>query len=285
VLTGRPDASTKRVADRELLALGAAGLAGGLFRAYPAGGGLSQTAVNDQAGAKTQAAALATAGAAALTLLALAPLLSDLPLAVLGGIVLVAAAGLAEPAGLRALRAVRLDEYALALAATAGVLALGALGGILVAVLLSLVVVLWHLNHPPIVRLGRDPASGQYRDLALEPALETVPGLLVARIEGRLFFANARPVTGRLLDLVAATEPPPAVVLLDAASVNDTDVTAAEAFEELHDVLARRGVTLWGASLRARVQALSARRPRWAEAQDRAFPTLDAAVAAFRARP
>ncbi|MBV9579908.1 MAG: SulP family inorganic anion transporter [Chloroflexi bacterium] len=271
-------------ADRELLALGAAGIGGGLFRAYPPGGGLSQTAVNDQAGARSQAAELVTASMVALTLLALAPLFSDLPLAVLGGIVLVAAMGLADPSGLLALRAMRRDEYALALAAALGVLVFGTLGGILVAVLLSLGVLLWHLDHPPIVRLGRDSTTGAYRDLALEPDLETVPGLLVVRVEGRLFFVNARPVTERLRELVDASTSPPAVLLLDASSVNDTDVTAAEAIEELHDTLARQGTELWAAHVEGRGRALEARRERWVAAQDRVFPTLDAAVAAFHAR-
>lgn len=271
-------------ADRELVALGAAGVAGGFFRAYPAGGGLSQTAVNDQAGAKSQAAELVTAAVTGLTLVALAPLFSNLPLAVLGGIVLVAAMGLADPTALGELRGERTDEWALALVAVAGVLIYGTLGGILVAVVLSLIVLLWHLNHPPIVTLGRDPRTGAYRDLAQDSKLETVPGLLVVRVEGRLFFANARTVTDRLLELVDATHPTPAVLLVDASSFNDADVTAAEAIEELHDALQRRDVQLWGANFGGRARALIERRPRWAEASERIFPTLDAAEAAFRMR-
>jgi SulP family sulfate permease len=271
-------------ADRELVALGAAGIAGGLFRAYPAGGGLSQTAVNDASGARSQLAGLVTAAAAALTLLVLAPLFSDLPLAVLAGIVLVAAMGLADPTGLRALRRMRADEYWLALVACAGVLVFGTLAGILAAILVSVGLLLWMMNHPPIARLGRDPASGSYRDLARNPQLETVPGLLMVRVESRLYFANARRVTERLLDLVEREDPPPTVLLMDSASVSDGDVTAVEAFEELHDTLARRGVELWGANFYGRVRDLLERRERWDDARHRVFATLDAAVEAFRSR-
>jgi sulfate permease, SulP family len=271
-------------ADRELIALGAAGFAGGFFRAYPAGGGLSQTAVNDASGARSQLAGLVTAAATALTLLALAPLFSDLPLAVLAGIVLVASLGLADPAGLRALRSMRLDEYWLALVACAGVLVLGTLAGILVAILVSLGVLLWVMNHPPIVRLGRDPVSGSYRDVARNPELTAVPGMLIVRVESRLYFANARRVTMRMLEIVEDERPTPVVLLVDSEGIGDADITAAEAIEELHDTLERRGIELWAANVYGRMRELAERHERWSEAQRRVFPTIDAAVEAFRAR-
>ncbi len=167
--------------------------------------------------------------------------------------------------------------------AIGGVLVYGTLGGIVVAVILSLIVLLWNLNHPAIVPLGRDPVTGGYRDLGLEPDLETVPGLLIVRVEGRLFFANARSVTNRLLELVDRTRPTPSVLLVDASSVNDADVTAAEALEELHDTLQRRDVELWAANvLGRRAREIAERRPRWTAAHERIYPTLDAAEAAFR---
>jgi SulP family sulfate permease len=271
-------------ADRELVALGAAGLAGGFFRAYPAGGGLSQTAVNDASDARSQLAGLVTSGASALTLLALAPLFSDLPLAVLAGIVLVAALGLADAAGLRALRSMRADEYWLAIVTCAGVLLLGTLAGILTAVLVSITLLLWLMNHPPIVRLGRDPVSGSYRNLALHPELTTTPGMLIIRVESRLYFANARRVTTRMLELVDEERPAPAVLLIDAEGIGDTDVTAAEAIEELADALGRRGVEFWGANIYGRMRELAEHRERWEHARTRVFPTLDAAVEAFGSR-
>jgi len=272
-------------ADRELLALGAASLAGGFFRAYPSGGGLSQTAVNSGSGARSQAAGLATAVVVALTLLVLAPAFSDLPLAVLGGIVLMVALGLAELSGLHDLRSFRLAEFRLALVAAVGVLLLGVLNGILVAVLISLLVLLWELNHPPIVILGRDPRSGAYRRITGDGDLASTPGLLIVRVESRLFFANARRVMARLRDVVVSGDPLPAVVVLDASAITDIDVTAADAFEQLRDDLAARGIDLWVARLEGRTLDLEMRRPRWADDhQGRVYPTLDAAVEAFQSR-
>lgn len=150
-------------ADRELLALGAANLAGGLFQAYPAGGGTSQTAVNDGAGARTQLAEVVTAVVAVLTLTLLAGLLADLAQAILGAIVLVAAIGLVNLAPLRRMRTIRRRDFWLGLVALAGVLIFGVLPGVLVAVLISLLVLLHELDHPRVV------------------ASERAPGLLVVR--------------------------------------------------------------------------------------------------------
>jgi SulP family sulfate permease len=145
-------------------------------------------------------------------------------------------------------------------------------------------VLLWELNHPPIVPLGRDPRSGAYRRLADDGGLTSTPGLLIVRIESQLYFANARRVMARLRDMVLSADPRPTVVLLDASAMTDTDVTAAEAFEQLHDDLAAAGIDLWVANLHKRARELAARRVRWAGAQDRLFPTLDAAVEGSRSR-
>lgn len=271
-------------ADRELVALGAASVAGGFFRAYPSGGGLSQTAVNHGSGARSQMAGLVTAGVVALTLLVLAPAFSDLPLAVLGGIVLVVALGLAELSDLRELRSMRLRAFRLAVVAAVGVVLFGVLNGILLAVVISLLVLLYQLNHPPIVTLGRDPASGTYRPLDGDRALTSVPGLRIVRLESQLYFANARRVMARLRDLVVTADPPAEVLLLDASAVTDVDVTAVEAFEQLHDDLAAAGIELWVANLEGSAFDLATRRARWEGAQDRVFPTLDAALTAFQSR-
>jgi sulfate permease, SulP family len=217
-------------ADRELLALGAANLGAGLFQAYPAGGGTSQTAVNDGAGARTRLAGVVTAGMTVLALTLLAPLLGDLPQAILGAIVLVAALGLVNLAPLRRIRTIRQRDYWLGLVALAGVLAVGVLRGVLEAVLISLLVLLHELNHPRIV------------------ADERAPGLLAVRPEGRLFFANARRVCDRIAAIAVARRPPPRVVLLDLSAVNDLEVTALERLAELAETLHGRGMALWVAA-------------------------------------
>jgi sulfate permease, SulP family len=261
-------------ADRELLALGAANLGGGLLQAYPAGGGTSQTAVNDQAGARTQLAAVVTAALAVLTLTLLAGLLADLPLAVLGAIVLVAAIGLVQLAPLRRIRTIRQRDFWLALVALAGVLAFGVLRGVLGAVLISLLVLLHELDHPRIV------------------AGERAPGLLVVRPEGRLFFANARRVLDRITAIIAEQRPPPRVVLLDLSAVNDLEITALERLADLAEDLRGQGKALWVAAPSERPLAMLRRA---AELLGRAglqadtgrlgvrvFMSLDDALAAYR---
>jgi SulP family sulfate permease len=114
-------------ADQELRALGAANVAGGCFQAFPAGGGLSQTAVNRETGARSQLAGIVTAGVVVLTLLFLTPLFENLPQATLGAVVIVAVAGLVDLAALRRIRELRVRDFGLALVALAGVLVLGVL--------------------------------------------------------------------------------------------------------------------------------------------------------------
>jgi SulP family sulfate permease len=217
-------------ADRELLALGAANLGAGLFQAYPAGGGTSQTAVNDAAGARTRLAGVVTAAVAVLTLTVLAPLLADLAQAILGAIVLVAAVGLVNLAPLQRIRTIRRRDFWLGLVALGSVLALGVLRGVLAAVLISLLVLLHELDNPRIVA-GRP-----------------VPGLLAVRPEGRLFFANARRVVDRVAAIVAAERPPPRVLLLDLGAVNDLEVTALDRLADLAEDLHGRGMALWAAA-------------------------------------
>jgi sulfate permease, SulP family len=213
-------------ADRELLALGAANLGAGLFQAYPAGGGTSQTAVNDGAGAKTRLAGVVTAAVTVLALTLLAPLLADLPQAILGAIVLVAAIGLVNLAPLRRIRAIRQRDFCLGLVA----LVLGVLRGVLEAVVISLLVLLHELDHPRIV------------------AGERAPGLLVIRPEGRLFFADARRVVDRIAAIAADRRPQPRVVLLDLSAVNDLELTALERLADLAEDLHGQGRALWVAA-------------------------------------
>ncbi|HEV8166372.1 MAG TPA: SulP family inorganic anion transporter [Actinomycetota bacterium] len=217
-------------ADRELLALGAANLGAGLFQAYPAGGGTSQTAVNDGAGAKTRLAGVVTAAVTVLALTLLAPLLADLPQAILGAIVLVAAIGLVNLAPLRRIRAIRQRDFWLGLVALVGVLVLGVLRGVLEAVVISLLVLLHELDHPRIV------------------AGERAPGLLVIRPQGRLFFANARRVVDRIAAIAADRRPQPRVVLLDLSAVNDLELTALERLADLAEDLHGQGRALWVAA-------------------------------------
>jgi SulP family sulfate permease len=270
-------------ADQELRAQGAANLAGGCFQAFPAGGGLSQTAVNRETGARSQLAGTVTALVVVLTLLFLTPLFEDLPQATLGAVVIVAVVGLVDLAALRRIRRIRFRDYALALVALAGVLVLGVLQGVLLAVIVSMLTLIHGTNHPPIEVLGRRPGSGHWRDLDRHPDGETVPGMLVLRPVAPIYFANGPRLRGRVLDLVDACDPPPRVLVLDLDAVPDIDVTALDLLPSFDADLRERSITLWLANPNARPLDMLRRLPDADAWERRLFGDLDAAAAAFAA--
>lgn len=234
--------------DKELLALGMANIGGGFFQAMPAGGGTSQTAVNAQAGAKTQLAGIATAAAVILTLLFLAPFISLMPEAALGALVLVAAAGLIKVGEFQAIARIRKIEFWWAIIAFAGVVLLGTLEGILVAVIASLLNLIHQANHPPVYPLGRKPGTDVFRPLSADhPEDETFPGLLIARTEGRMHFASAPRTGDKLRALI--NEAQPRVMVLDCSAIPDIEYTALEMLAGLEEKLREQGITLWLAAL------------------------------------
>jgi len=180
-------------ANQELVALGAANLAGSLFQIMPAGGGTSQTAVNRGAGAQSQVAGLVAAAVVVATLLFLAPLFGMMPQPVLAAVVIVASVGLISPQEFRSILRVRSMEFRWALIAMVGVMVLGTLQGILAAVLVSILALAIHANRRPVYVLGRKPGTTTFfRPLSAEhPADETFPGLLLLKLEGNVHFANA----------------------------------------------------------------------------------------------
>jgi len=209
-------------ANRELLATGAANLAGAFFGAMPAGGGTSQTAVVRAVGGRSQKASLVTAAASAATMLALAPLLGLLPQAVLAAIVIVYSLSLIQPLEFASIRKVRRMEFLWALAAFLGVLAFGTLQGIIVAIVLSLVGLSSQVARPRIDVIGRKRGEDLLRPVSPEhPDDETFEGLLILRPEGRLFFANAQQVADRIRELVADNKP--RVLMLDLSRVFDIE--------------------------------------------------------------
>jgi sulfate permease, SulP family len=269
--------------DRELVALGVANVGGGLFRAFPAGGGLSQTAVNERAGARTQLAEIATASLVALVLIALAPLVRYIPEAALGGIVLVAAAGLLSREEAQAIRRLRVRDWAFTMLTLAAVLVLGTLQGILVGVVVSLLTLFWDLNHPPLILLARKPGTDMFRSAAEHPDDERIPGLLILRVESPLYFGNAQRVIDRIALHVHESDPPPRVSLLAGSAVSDADTTAAAVLAERTDRLEMAGTEVWLAALTGRVLDMVRRSPRWTnlEARGRVHPTVVSAVEAY----
>jgi sulfate permease, SulP family len=269
-------------ANQELVALGGANLAGGLFQAIPAGGGLSQTAVNDRSGARSQVSSLVTASSVALVLLFLASLFVYVPEPILGAIVLVAALGLIDVAGLKRIRRLRLDDYVFGLIAALGVLALGALQGLLVGIVVSLVTLFWKLNHPPIFILGRKPDTNVFRELGHDPADIVYEGLMIARVESGLYFGNSQRVTDRLAKMVDDAPDRPRTLLLDLSAVPQIDSTAVEVFGDLAERLEAGGTRLWLAAMTTSVLEVAKAAPHWSDlkASRLIFPTLSEGVGA-----
>jgi len=182
-------------ANRELFATGLANAGGALLGAMPAGGGTSQTAVNREAGAKTQVACLVTAAMALGTMLFLAPLIGRMPQATLAAVVIVYSIGLIKPVEFHAVLRVRRTEFVWALVALVGVVLLGTLKGIIVAIIVSLAALAHQLADLPVYVLVRKRGTPVFRPASAEhPDDESIPGVLVLRPEGRVFFANAEQV-------------------------------------------------------------------------------------------
>jgi len=238
-------------ANRELLATGAANLAGALLGAMPAGGGTSQTAVVRAAGGRSQIASLATAGTAGLTMLLLAPLLGLLPQATLAAVVIVYSVGLIQPQEFIAIRKVRTMEFRWALVACLGVLMLGTLKGILVAIILSMISLSIQAAHPRVYVIGRKRDADVLRPLSAEhPDDETIEGLLLARPEGRIFFLNADSVLAQVEALIK--EQRPRVVALDMSRVPDIEYSALRMLEDLERRAQALGVEYWLVALNPR---------------------------------
>ena len=272
------------VANRELIALGVANLAGSFFQGFPAGGGTSQTAVNSRAGAQTQVSALITVAMVAATLLFLAPLIGLLPQATLAAVVMVTTAPLLNPADFRSILAVRRTEFLWAVAACIGVVLLGTLQGILVAVAISLLMLFYQANHPLVYVVKRKPGTGDFRPQSAEhPEDESIPGLLIIRTEGRMTFASAPYAREKLAALVGELRP--RVVILECSAIPDFEYTALHALMQAEERLQARGITLWLTALNPEALEVVLRSPLGRTlGRQRMFFNLRDAVTAFETR-
>jgi anti-anti-sigma factor len=231
-------------ANRELLATGIANMGGALLGAMPGGGGTSQTAVNRLAGARTQTAQLVTASMTLVTMLLLGPLIALMPQATLAAIVIVYSVGLIKPEEFREILHVRRTEFIWALIAFAGVMLVGTLKGIIVAIIASVVGLAYQVANPPLYVLGRKPGTNVFRPRSDEhPEDEAFPGLLLLRPEGRIFFVNAEQLSHRILVEIEAAEP--RIVVLDMRAVFDLEYTALKMFVEAEKKLRERGMRVW----------------------------------------
>ena len=247
-------------ADRELLATGLANVGGALLGAMPGGGGTTQTAVNVLAGARTQLAEMVTAAIALVTTLFLAPLVSMMPQSALAALVIVYSFGLIKPIEFREILSIRRTEFSWAIVAFAGVVLVGTLKGIIVAIIVSLVTLAYQVADPPVYVLRRKPGTNVFRPQSTEhPEDESFPGLLLLRPEGPIFFANAAQIAHTIEPLVRATQPK--VVAVDASGVLDMEYTALKMFAQVAKRQSEHGVDLWLIGMSPRVLAIVQRSP------------------------
>jgi high affinity sulfate transporter 1 len=270
--------------NQEMIGIGTANLAAGLFQGFPVSTSGSRTAVAESAGARSQLTGVV--GAAAITLLLVfAPgLLKNLPQPMLAAVVIAASLSLADAAGMRRLWRQRRTEFVLSLAAFLGVALLGVLPGIAVAVGLSVLNVFRRAWWPYRTELGRPDEVAGYHDVRVYPDAERIPGLVMFRFDAPLIFANARTFRDEVRHLARA-EPRPEWILVAAEPITDVDTTAADMLEDLGAELDALGVRLVFAELKSPVlEKLDRYKLHQSLDSARFHPTIESAVAAYRTR-
>jgi len=246
--------------NRELLATGLANAGGALLGAMAAGGGTSQTAVNRLAGARTQAAEIVTAACSLVTMLFFAPVIALMPQATLAAVVIVYSIGLIRPAEFLAIRRIRRMEFRWAVIAFAGVMLLGTLKGILVAIVVSLVGLVYTAGTPEVHVLGRKRGTNVFRPVSAEHSDdETFPGLLMLRLQGTVFFANVGTLADKLRPPIERANPK--VVAIDFSGVPDLEYTALKLLIEAEARERERGVSIWLVALTPKMLEMVQRSP------------------------
>ena len=267
---------------QEMIGIGTANIAAGLFQGFPVSTSGSRTAVAERAGAKTQVTGLVGALAIVLILLVVPGLLQNLPQPTLAAVVIAASVSLADiPATIRLWRQ-RRAEFALSIAAFLGVVLLGVLPGIAVAVALSVLNVFRRAWWPYQAVLGHVAGLAGYHDVRSYPGAERLPGLVIFRFDAPLFFANARTFRDQVRRL-ASSDPRPRWIIVAAEPITDIDTTAADMLEDLDKAINALGVSLVFAEMKDPVRQ-KIERYELTETIDPGhfFPTLETAIAAFQ---
>jgi SulP family sulfate permease len=224
-----------------LLGLGAANLLVGLWQGYPVAGGLSQSAVNEKGGARTSLSLVFASAAIALVLLFFTGLFQSLPDAILAAIVLIAVKGLIDVKELRYLWYASRIDFAAAGVALAGVLLMGILDGVIIAVLASVLMLLSRTARPNVAFLGRIPGTDRFSDLARHPENEAIPGIIAFRVESSLVYFNVDHVLETVLERLHR-QPDVERVVYDLSNTPYVDVAGARMLKRLHDELAGKKI-------------------------------------------
>ena len=268
-------------ANQELLAVGAANMASALVGGLPAGGGTSQTAVADKAGARSQMAQWVNAAAVLVSLLLLSRVIALLPKPALGALILVAAISMIKPEEFRAIARIRRTELIWALVAMAGVILIGTLQGILIAVAISVLMLFYQANHPAVYAVAYNREKGIFRRAGENESDETFPGLLMMRSEGRLTFANAANAAEKMKELVTQTQP--RVIVLECSAIPDIEYTALLMLTEAEQAQRARGAAWCLAAVNPDMLKIIERSPLGAAmGHERIFVNLYKALEAWR---
>jgi high affinity sulfate transporter 1 len=230
--------------NQEMIGLGAANLAAGLFQGFPISSSSSRTPVAEAAGAKTQVTGVVGAVAVALLLLFAPNLLRDLPSSALAAVVIAAAIGLFEFADLRRIFRIQQWEFWLSMVCFVGVAVFGVIPGIGIAIVIAVIEFLWDGWRPHYAVLGRVDGIRGYHDITRYPAARLIPGLVLFRWDAPLFFANAELFHQRVLDAIAESRTPVRRIIITAEPVTSIDVTSADMLAELAHTLTESGIEL-----------------------------------------
>ena len=273
-------------ATQEFLAIGGANLAAGLGSAFPVSGGMSQSLVNETAGARTPLSGLVAALITLLVAVFFTGLLRNLPQPVLAAIILVAVTGLVQVATLRHIWRFSRTEFAVAMAALLGVLGSGLLNGVMLGVVISLLLLIRRASRPRVTELGRVPGTSYFADLTRHPENERVSDVLVARSEGALLYFNVDHVRDRLTTLVSERPSPPRLVVFFMGNVPHADLAGVEFLLDLRNTFHRSGIDFRLAEVHGEVrEALRRLGDEHGGGLAEANQTVDDAIARWRGVP
>ena len=271
--------------DRELIALGTANLAAGLFRSFAVGGSQSRTLLNSATGGRSQMVSFVAAALLVAFMYFLASWIATIPTVAIAAILIFTGMTLIDVDGFRRLRRQHRQSAGVALLTSTGVVVIGVLPGILVGIVLSLLKVLSQVVRPQDALLGRTPGGQSLHDVGDDEAAQTIPGLVVYRFYGPLVFANVRFFIERVEYFIAHEDQPVEQVIIDARAIPEIDVTAVEQLQTFVQRLRERGIKFVIAKAQLPLREAAIRLGlRDALSEENYFPKLSEAVAAFEQR-
>jgi MFS superfamily sulfate permease-like transporter len=263
--------------DQVLRANGGSNVLSGLLQGFIVGGGASQSAAADRAGASTPIVSLMVAGLTVVTSVALLPLFQDLPQPVLGAIVISAVIGFLRVAEMRRIALLRRDSFWIAITALVATLLLGILSGLIITVVLALVMLLVHLARPDVSVMGRD-TSGVWVSLAGSPDATPTPGVLILRLDAPLLFLNAGTLHDRIRQASSSLDAPPSVVVLDLSMSAGLDIGSLDVLGRLDEQLSHEGIELRLVNLHRGPRAVLERAAAAGSRALRTYATMEQAV-------